>query len=157
TAVQQDEAGAGRQEDVTREVDGTEHAGGLPATNRDATEIGVFDPPRHTARVAEVGVGVVGVGGGGADGGSRGGGHARYERRQLAVLVELADLGGGAAGLDFDHDLEAHRHLRRHLGAAVEDEAARGVGVVETVVGRRVPAIVVPGNDAVHLTGDRQG
>src|SRR5215831_13751615 len=58
-AVQQDEAGAGRQEDVTREVDGAEHAGGFPATHRQATEIVMFDPPGHTARVAEVGVNVV--------------------------------------------------------------------------------------------------
>ena len=65
--VQQDEAGAGRQEHVACEVDRAEHAGGLPAANRDAAEVGMLHPLRHATRVAKVGVDVVLVEGGVAD------------------------------------------------------------------------------------------
>src|SRR5262249_24098662 len=115
-AVQQDEAGAGRQEDVTGEVDRAEHTGALPAADRDAAKVVMLAPKRHTARVTEVGIDVMLIEGLSA-------GDATDLRTNLAVLIELANLGGGAAGFDFDHDLEAHRHLRGHLGAAVEDEA----------------------------------
>src|SRR5215468_6833991 len=58
-AVQQDEAGAGRQEEVAREVDGAEHTCAFPATDRQAADVGMLDPPGHATRVAEVSVDVV--------------------------------------------------------------------------------------------------
>src|SRR5215471_18687716 len=76
-AVQQDEAGAGRQEEVTGEVDRAEHAGALPATHRHTTEIGMLDPPSHAAGVTRVGVDVVLVEGGDADGARSGVIHVR--------------------------------------------------------------------------------
>src|SRR5262249_38492348 len=141
----------GRQEDVTGEVDSAENASALPAADRQATEVGVLDPPRNVTSVAEIGVEVMLVEG---SSGGRGAGNLAAD---LAVLVELVDLGGGAASLDFDHDLEAHRDFRIDLRITGEDEAARGVGVVQTVVGLLAKAIIVPDNRAMHLAGDRQG
>ena len=146
--------------DAPGQIDGTEHASALPTTHRHSAEVGMLDPPCRVASVAEVGVDVMGVERRNAGGdGWRGAGNVDVadERRQLAILVELVDLGGRATCLDFDHDLEAHRDLRGHLGVTAEDKAGGRVGVVQAVVGLRGLAIVVPNDGAVDLSADRQG
>src|SRR5262245_5602354 len=148
-AVDQDEAGAGSEGDAAQ-VDGLNHARALITADRHAADVLVLDPPSYASRVAEVGVEVGLVeGGGGRD-------RVADLAADLAVLVELVELGGGAAGLHLDHDLETHLHAGVDPGAAEEDEAARRVGVVDAVVGLGAVPVIPPQDHAIYLTGDGQ-
>src|SRR5262245_15857421 len=145
--VHQDNRGTGTRADAG-EVDGGDRTSALIATDRQTTIPRVLDPPGGAPGIAEVGIDVAGV-----EGGSR---SAVELRAQFAILIELADLRGGAAGLDFDRDIEAHRHVWRHLGCTGEAEAGRGVGVVEAPEGTVAVAVVPPQGHAMHLTSDGQ-
>src|SRR5581483_6210409 len=125
------------------QIDGADRACPVVASHDQATDVLVVDPPGDAARIAEVSVDVVRI--------ERARQAAVDLRAELAVLVELTGLGGRAPALDLDDDVETHPHLRRHARVTAEDEARRGVGIVEAVVRSAAGAVVPVGDHAVDL------